>query len=316
MADRAIHRTVLDGVRQLALASRIAVTLAGALGCAAGRGRSEGLGSRLGMSLPELDPSLVDPSQNPLASRFVPSNDRDWAPDQAVLARAEIDGNLVHVRNIRNFRYYGEGQSTADYYDKTFDLDKIRSVDFFVVPFPEMPEMAHTMLSFGFEGDEYLGVSVEIRKEKGESYDPVQGLLGQYELMYVVADERDLIQLRTTQWHNDVYLYRTRATPEQAKSMFVDVMRRVNELAERPEFYNTLTNNCTTNIVRHVNRLVPNRVPFDYRVLVAGQADELAYELGLLETSTGFAQAREQARVNYLSYVYHDRPDFSARIRR
>ncbi|MBN2023267.1 MAG: DUF4105 domain-containing protein [Pirellulales bacterium] len=312
MADVARFQARWHGLGRLAAGLVVLATLSG---CAADRGPIEGLAGWNGANFPQLDPSLTDPSLHPVTARLVPSNDRDWSPDQAVLATADIDGRAVRVKNIRNFRYHGEDRFTADYYDKTFDLDAIRSVDFLVVPFPEMPSMAHTMLSFGFEGDEYVGVSVEIRKEKGETYDPVKGLLGQYELMYVVADERDLIQLRTTQWHNDVHLYHTRATPEQARALFVDVMRRVNQLAAAPEFYNTLTNNCTTNIVGHINRLAPGRVPFDYRVLVAGQADELAYDLGLLDTNSTFDRAREQARVNYLAYLYHDRPDFSARIR-
>ena len=148
------------------------------------------------------------------------------------------------------------------------------------------------MLSFGFDDDQYLGVSVEIRKEKGESYDPVKGFLRQYEIMYVVADERDLIQLRTNHWKNELFLYRTRATREAARDLFVDVMRRVNKLRVAPEYYDTLTNNCTTNIARHVNRLSPNRIPFDYRVLLAGYSDRLAYDIGLLETETSFEETR------------------------
>ncbi|MBN1909920.1 MAG: DUF4105 domain-containing protein [Pirellulales bacterium] len=245
----------------------------------------------------------------------MPSNDRDWNADQAVLPTAEFQGNQVTIRRIRNFRYHADGGHAPGYYDKTFDLDRIRSVDFIVVPFPEMPNLAHTMLSFGFDDDQYVAVSVEIRKEKGETYDPIKGMLNQYELMYVVADERDVIQLRTHQWHNDVHVYPTRATQEQIQSLFVDILNRANQLALRPEFYNTLTNNCTSNIVRHVNRLVPDRIPFDYRVLVAGKADELAYDLGLLATNSTLDQARQEARVNPLAYVYHDRPDFSARIR-
>ncbi|MBN1588701.1 MAG: DUF4105 domain-containing protein [Pirellulales bacterium] len=259
---------------------------------------------------------MTDPSTHPLLSGLRPSNNRRWSPEQALLARAELDGDRVTVRNIRNFRHASEDSYSIDYYDRTFSLDDLRSVDFVVAPFPTSPDLAHTMLSFGFEGDEYLTVSVEARREKGETYDPVRGLMDGYELIYVVGDERDLIQLRTNVWLNDVYLYRARATPEQVRSLFVDVMRRVNQLAELPEFYNTLSNNCTTNIVDHVNRLVPDRVPLDQRILLNGRSDRLAYDLGLLDTDDSFEQAKAKARVNYLAYVHRDSPDFSALIRR
>jgi hypothetical protein len=134
--------------------------------------------------------------------------------------------------------------------------------------------------------------------------------------MYVVADERDLIQLRTNCWKNEVFLYHTRATPEDARDMFVDVMRRVNKLYVAPEFYDTIANSCTSNIVRHVNRLSPNRIPFDYRILINGKSDELAYDLGLLDTDTSFEQTKAKAGVNYLAYLHRNDEDFSAKIRK
>ena len=264
-----------------------------------------------------LDPTLADPlGSHPLLSALRPSNERDWAPEQAVLPTAEFRGNEVRVHNIRYCKYNSAEDVTVEHYDKTFDLDRIKSVDFLVCPLPSIPGVAHTMISFGFEDDQYLGVSVEIRKEKGESYDPIKGFLRQYEIMYVVADERDLIQLRTNQWQNEVFLYKTRATPEAARDLFVDVMRRVNKLQVAPEFYDTLTNNCTTNIARHVNRLSPNRIPFDYRVLMAGHSDRLAYDIGLLDTETSFEATRARSGVNYLSYLHRNNADFSAKIRR
>ena len=137
-----------------------------------------------------------------------------------------------------------------------------------------------------------MGVSVEIRKERGEAFNPMKGLLRQYELMYVVADERELILRRVLFDLCDVYVYRTPAKPEQARALFCDVMRRVNKLADRPEFYDTLTNNCTTNIRNHINRLEPDEVPYDYRVLLPGYSDRLAYDLGLLATDRSFEETR------------------------
>ncbi len=246
-----------------------------------------------------------------------PSNERDWSPDQAVLSRAKFRGDRVTVYNIRNCDYRTADDYTVRHYDKKLDLDELESVDFIVVPLPEMPGVGHTMLSFGFSDGYHLAVSVEVRKEKGEAYDAMAGAMRQYELMYVVGDERDLIKLRTHHYLYDVHLYPTRATPEQAREMFTDVMQRVNKLAVEPEFYDTIRNNCTTNIVRHVNHLAPGKISLrDHRVILPGNSDELAYELGILDTDVSFAETKARSRINYLAYVHQDAPDFSEKVRR
>lgn len=252
----------------------------------------------------------------PMSKLLMPSHDRDWIADLAVLPYADLGSEQVVVRNIRNCVYESDSDFVVNYYDKQFDLQQIRSVDFIVVPFKDAPSLAHTMLSFGFADGEHIVVSVEARLEKGEEYSPILGELRQYELMYVLADERDAILRRTKHRDVDVYIYRTIATPEQSRDLFFDVMQRVNELAEVPEFYDTLSNNCTTNIVRHLNRLRPGRIPFDVRVLLPGFSDVLAYELGLLDTSLSFEETRRRARVTEIANQAADRPNFSARIRR
>lgn len=252
-----------------------------------------------------------------LAESFEPSNDRQWSPDMARLAGAEFHGNSVTVRNIRNCDYRTADDYTVGYYDKAFDLNKLESVDFIVVPFLASPGLAHVMMSFGFEDDQYLGLSVEIRREEGEKYVPLNGVLRQYELIYVIGDERDLIKQCTDVHLNAVYLYRGRFKPEEVRALFVDVMQRANQLAWQPEFYNTFTNNCTTNIVRHVNRLGTQQIPYGYRVIFPGHFDGLLYELGLVETDApSFEQARLRSRVNQLAYLNGDNPNFSAKIRR
>jgi len=240
----------------------------------------------------------------------------DWSPDQAVLPTADFYGNMLTVHNIRNCEYRTEQDYTVRHYDKTFDLNKIKEVDFIVVPFPEEPALAHTMLSFGFEDDQYVGVSIEVRKRKGQTYDPIQGMLNEYQLMYVVGDEHDLIGLRTNYRKNDVYMYPTKATPEQTRALFVDIMKRVDKLAKEPEYYHTITNNCTTNIARHINDIAPGKIQYDYRVLINGYSDQLAYDLGLIDTSLPFEQVRERARITNAAYVARESPDFSKEIRR
>ena len=156
---------------------------------------------------------------------------------------------------------------------------------------------------------------METRKEKDEQFNPFKGSVNQYELIYVVADERDVIQFRTVYNGEQVYLYRTTASPEASQTLLADVLNRVNQLAERPEFYDTLTNNCTSNIVRHVNRIKPDRIRHD-PVLLPGYSDELAYDEGLIVRHGTFVETKRQAYVNPLAQRYAGHEDFSELIRR
>lgn len=246
-----------------------------------------------------------------------PSNDRDWTLDQVRLPWAEIEGRRVRVHNIRDARYRSVDDYEIAWRERPYDLDRLQSAWFLVEPFgdDDWQGPAHTLMSFGFAGDEYLAISVEIRKEKGEEFSPWQGLLRQYEVTYVIGDERDLIQLRTNHRRDPVYLYPVRAPRERIEQMFVSMLRRANHLREKPEHYNTLTNTCTTNIVRHVNELVPGRIPFSYKVLLPGYSDELAYDLGLIDTDLPFPEARRHFRVDDDALRAAGREDFSQRIR-
>lgn len=264
---------------------------------------------------PLVVPASSSTSRPVLTSRLRPSNDRDWPDDLALLARAEIDGNRVTLRNIRNFEWHTDTAGTPRWYDKTFDLDALRTVDFVVVPFLENAALAHTMLSFGFSTGEYVTISVEVRAEREEPYSAAAGFFRQYELIYLVADERDVIRLRTEHRLCDVYLYPTTAPPEKVRELFLDMLARVNELAERPEFYDTLTNNCTTNLWQHVNRIAPGRVPYGTQILLPGLSDQLAYDLGLLQSRGSFAATKAQAWVNARAYKHRSDPDFSLKIR-
>jgi hypothetical protein len=251
---------------------------------------------------------------------FRPSHFRDWVPEQALLPQAEFHGSQVTIRNVRNCQYFANDVYLVDYYDKTFDLNAVRGVDFIVVPFAGFPALAHTMVSFEIRQadgkSDYLAVSVETRKEKTERYNPVKGSARQYELMYVLADERDVLQLRTNFNGEDVFLYHTTATPEAARMLLADVLGRVNELARQPEFYDTLTNNCTSNIVRHVNRIRPNRITVDVRALLPGLSDQFAYDAGLVERHGTFLETRQRAYINPKAQQFAGREDFSVMIRR
>jgi hypothetical protein len=244
-----------------------------------------------------------------------PSNDRNWAPDQRELATARFAGDSVFVHNVRNVHYRTTHDFDVRYEDRAYDLRRLESVWFIVEPFSGMKGPAHTFVSYGFADGQYVAISVEIRKEVGESFSPWRGASRAYELTYVVGDERDLIGLRANFRHDSVYLYRTTATPEKARQMFVSMLERADTLAVRPEFYNTLTSTCTTNIVRHVNEISPKRVPFSFKTLLPAYADELAYKVGLLDTMVAFDTLRARAKINARAAAYADSADFSRLIR-
>jgi hypothetical protein len=245
-----------------------------------------------------------------------PTNDRNWINDQAVLAYAEIDGNQVHIKNIRNFSYTSTTDYTPAYYDKTFDVNKLQAAYFIVEPFSNWEGAAHTFMSFGFEGDEFLAISIEIRKEQGEQFSAVKGVLRQYEMMYVIADEKDVVKLRSNYRKDNVYIYPVKTSLDKIQDMFLEMLKRANQLKAQPEFYNTLINSCTTNIVKHVNTLSPKTVPsWSYKVLFPGYSDQLAYDLGLIDTDLPFEKIRDYFRINDRAMKYADSPDFSVKIR-
>jgi hypothetical protein len=248
-----------------------------------------------------------------------PSLDRDWTPDNARLPEARFEGDTVTVDGVRNFEWRTPADFTARWERRRYDLARLESVWFLVVPFGDFRGPAHTFLSFGFAdsagGTDYVAVSVELRKEVGETYHPVRGLFREYELAYVVGDERDLVRLRSNVRGDSVYLYRVHASPDQGRTLFRAMLERANRLRTAPEFYNTLTSSCTTNIVDHVNAIAPNRVAFSYKLLLPAFSDELAYDLGLLDTTRAFAELKREALINPRALAAADAPDFSARIR-
>lgn len=225
-----------------------------------------------------------------------------------------LEAERVTLKNIRHNTYVSDDDFVVDYFDRQFDLSEIQSVDFIVVPF-KIKQIAHTMLSFGLQDGTYLTVSIEVRKEKGERFNPVLGMGRQFELMYVVGDERDLIRVRTEHRDAEVYVYPSVASPQQAQALFLDVMERANQLAVDPEFYHSIANNCTTNLAGHVNEISSKKIRYGWRVLLPGLSAKYAYDLGLLDNRIPFDELTKIALVNDLALAHRDAPDFSQRIR-
>ena len=245
----------------------------------------------------------------------LPSNDRDWSPDQAQLATAVIDGDRLTVRNVRNAHYRSVSDFDLRWEDRQYDLTRLQSLWFVVEPFSDWRGPAHTFLSFGFDDGRYLAISVEIRKERAEAFSPWLGLLRQYELSYTIGDERDLIGLRAIHRRDQVYLYPMRASPEARRELLLSMLARANQLAAAPEFYNTLTSTCTSNIVDHIEQIAPGSIPFSYKTYLPAYADDLAYDLGLIDTDLPREAYRSAYRIDDLALADGGSPEFSSAIR-
>ncbi len=242
-----------------------------------------------------------------------PSNNRDWQPDVALLPYATFSGNEITVHNIRDCDYRSETDYDVRHYDHTYNLGDLQSADLFLVYWGS-PLICHTMISFGFGGGQQLCISIETRKEKGESYSAIKGFFKQFELIYVVADERDVVRLRTNYRHEDVYLYRLRTTPELLRKVFLHYLQTVNSLYHRPEWYNALSSNCTTNIRRHTRPYVA-KPGWSWKILVNGFVDEFIYSNGALDQSLALPELKKRSRINERAQAADKAPDFSSRIR-
>ncbi len=246
------------------------------------------------------------------------SNDRNWQKDVALLSYATINGNLITVHNIRNFKYKSEFDYRVSYYDKTFDIDRLKGIDF-ISTYWMGPDVAHTFLSFSFQNNQHLAISIEARKEIGESYSMIRGFFKDNELYYVVADERDLIGLRTNIRKNPpehVYMYEINADIKDMKKVFLNYINKINELKKRPQFYDTLTRNCTTSIWN--NSLVhKSNMSLTWEILLSGHTAFYLYKKGLLKTyGLSFEELQKRAYINPL--VEHSKIDenYSSRIRK
>jgi Domain of unknown function (DUF4105) len=249
-------------------------------------------------------------------SALEPSNDRDWVPENAVLAYASFDGDRITVHNIRNFDYRTETDFTPAYYDRTFDLKQLDAVDLYAVYWMG-PAIAHVFVSFGFTDGAHLAVSIEARKERGEGYSSVQGFFRQYELYYVVGDERDLVRLRTN-YRKDppeqVHLYRLHGEPAAARGLFLEYLSRVNALKAHAQWYNSATDNCTSNIWLN-SRVNPGHLPYSWKILLSGYVPEYLYENGRLDTRVPFEELQRRSEINALAQTADQAADFSQRIR-
>lgn len=242
----------------------------------------------------------------------------NWQTSLAVLSTAQFNGDLVTVRNVRNFQYNGsEANPIPAYFDKTYDLNKLTKVWYIDDPFKGMSIAAHTFVSFEFSNGDYLSISIEARKTKGQTYDIFKGMLHTYPLMYIAADEHDTVFVRANVDKDDLYMYPVKLQdPLHAKLLLIDMLEKMNSLAVHPEWYNTVTANCTSQIAWHINKLFPGRLPrIAWQTQLSGYADELALKQGLLDTNLPLDQARKKYYVTTKSQEVGYAPNYSQLIR-
>ncbi len=242
-----------------------------------------------------------------------PSHDRDWLPEVAVMPRAYIDGDRIRITGVRDFDFRSRDDFSVRYVEREVSLSHLVAVDFFISYWMPGP-VGHTFVSFVFDNAEPLSISIETRPEVGESFAPLASLFKQFELIYVIGSEQDVVGWRTNHRDEDVFLYRILTDPENVRRLFLIYLERVNQLADRAEFYHLLSNSCTINIVRYANAAGRSgRV--DWRHVLNGLIDRYLYASGRIDTSMPFAELRARSHINHAAQAAAGAPDFSERIR-
>jgi hypothetical protein len=244
---------------------------------------------------------------------LTPSNDRAWQPDVAQLPSATLDGSILTIRNVRSFRYRGVDDFSEEWVTRTYDLDTLVGFDMFISYWgPTL--YGHTIASWEFADGQHLAISIETRKETGESYSALTGFFRQFEVYYVVADEADVVALRTNHRGERVELYRTIESPG-AVVLLLDYIDEINALAEKPEWYNALTQNCTTTIWKHGKAIGSERVPLDWRLMANGYLVDLGYEVGAVNTDISLDMLKQRSDITARARRAGDAADFSGAIR-
>jgi len=242
------------------------------------------------------------------------SNTGAWQPDVSQLAYGELESDTLTLHNVRDFTWRSETDFTEHWETRTYDLAKLNGLDMYFSHWGS-PLIAHTIMSWDFSDGQHLAISIETRKVVGQQYSAVAGFFRQYPIYYVAADERDVIGVRTSFRAENVWLYRLRTPPENARRLLLDYVTSMNGLVEQPEWYNAFTDNCTTSIQRHVRHINPQGPGFNWRMLVNGYLPELLYQRGTLDTSLAFAELNAISNIDTRAKAAGDSPDFSAKIR-
>jgi hypothetical protein len=245
-----------------------------------------------------------------------PSQYRNWQPSDAETASAEINGDHITIHNVRYCSYVTTHDYTCQWETRSFDLANLSGIDLFITWWgPTL--IAHPIVSFDFGPQGHVPISIETRNEVGQGYSALRGFFRQFALIYIVSDERDVVRLRTNFRKNEeVYLFRTTVKPELSRKIFLDYLQRVNELHQRPEWYNAITNNCTTNIDVSATEASDRTTVWNWRIILNGKMDEMLYQRGRFVTGgLSLPELKAQAHINDAARAAGDSPDWSKLIR-
>lgn len=250
------------------------------------------------------------------ASNTNPSLVRNWSPDQAIMPSIHFfDNDRIRINNIRNINYRTTRDFDLAFYDRTINLNDIESAWLVISPFGSFG-IAHTFVSFGLKDGTFLSISIEIRRKKGKKFSAVKAFFREFEMMYVIADERDVVKVRTNTIKATVRLFPIQTEKERIQAVFLDMLKRADKLGKEPEFYNTIWNNCTTNIIKHTRRFSDKAIPFwDFRYLFPENIDKIAYKLNMIDTHLTYKAAREHFDISTVAQESENIKDFSNAIR-
>lgn len=246
-------------------------------------------------------------------STILPPAEADWKPSVARQVTGVQQGDTVTLSDMRDFAWRGEDDFTQNWVTRSYDLSRIRTIDLFM-SYWAGPEIAHVMLSFGFDDGRYVAWSIEVRSLANGKFSPVEDLFKANPLVIVAAEERDVIGVRSNIRGEDVQIYRLKASPEQARALFLEYVKDANSLSVRPQFYNSLTTNCTTTVFKLI-RAVGDDIPFDWRLIVNGYLPDYAYDRGALDTRLPMSVLREKSQIDGRAKAAGLTPEFSRAIR-
>jgi hypothetical protein len=243
-----------------------------------------------------------------------PSHNRDWELGQEKLPRILVEGDEITIQNLRDFHWTGPFLAEPNYITAQYLLSELQTVDVVISHFDEFEGLAHIFLSFGFRDGRHVSVSLETRREKDEEFSPTLGLLRQFEIIYVVGTDNDLLGVRTGPREERVYIYPTPASPEKVRELFRKLAQDINAVYEKPIFYNTLTQNCTNRLTRRVEEISDVEFPLTYKSILPGYFDEVLYEMRLIQTRGSFEETKRGAFIDNAKADPTD-PEYAVKIR-
>ena len=247
---------------------------------------------------------------------FTPQVNLNWSVDQKIMPVIEVEDGLVRLNNIRDFSYRSKTDFTPAYVDEEYQISKLKRAWYFLEHFDDnFTAPGHGFVTFEFEDNRFLTISIEIRKEIGENFSALKGMLRQYELMYVFGTERDILALRTNHRNHSVYMYPIKASSKQVELMFRSMLKRAKALQTEPEFYHTILSSCTTNLVAHTREISEEGLPLSLGTVLAGHSDYVIYELGLIDNSISFYDSRAKYKIDEIVRKTALDENFSVTIR-